>query len=377
MPLVGLFAGIGGLELGFAEAGIPSTLLAEIDPAAGTVLKHHFPEARLVEDVSELSDLPGDTRVVTAGFPCQNLSMAGDKRGIHGAKSNVVSKLFRLIDRSRVPTVVIENVYFMLQLDRGRAMDALTSQFEDFGYRWAYRIVDTLAFGLPQRRRRVYLVGSKALDPRSVLFADETRPPPPSRATLEVPLGFYWTEGRSGVGITPNGIPPLKGGSGVGIPSPPAVLFPDGSVLMPSLTACERLQGFPPGWTQVLRTNFGRNPEWRLLGNAVSVPVAAWIASRLLQPGEPLQLETRALQPGSRWPDAAYNVDGRRIAAKATDKPFLLPIKSISDYRGSDWSHLSHRALSGFLERAIDGGLRFPPGFIDALQLARSSRAAA
>src|SRR6185503_8664733 len=130
-------------------------------------------------------------------------------------------------------------VYFMLQLDSGNGMRWLVEQFEDLNYRWAYRVVDTMGFGLPQRRRRVYFVASKVLDPAAVLFADETEPSEPSAPSLDRPLGFYWTEGRSGVGITVDGIPPLKGGSGLGIRSTPAVLFSDGEVLTPSIEACE------------------------------------------------------------------------------------------------------------------------------------------
>ena len=126
------------------------------------------------------------TSILTAGFPCQNLSMAGDKTGIGGKKSEVVSVLFDLIERSRVPTIVIENVYFMLQLDRGQAMDNLAhARLEALNYAWAYRVLDTIGFGLPQRRRRVYLVASRVLNPRSVLFADETPRRQAKMLTLE------------------------------------------------------------------------------------------------------------------------------------------------------------------------------------------------
>ncbi len=370
VSIVGLFAGIGGLELGFAAAGLQTSILAEIDPAASAVLKARFPEAEIVADVADLTGLPEGTSIVTAGFPCQNLSMAGDKTGIDGKKSEVVSVLLDLIERSKVPTIVIENVYFMLQLDRGRAMDSLTTRLEALNYAWAYRVLDTIGFGLPQRRRRVYLVASRILDPRSVLFADETPRRQTRKPTLEHSLGFYWTEGRSGVGITVDGIPPLKGGSGVGIPSAPAVLFPDGAVLMPSLSACERLQGFQPGWTSVSGVRLGRPPEWRLLGNAVSVPVAAWVASRLIKPGEPLQLDTHPLEPGARWPDAAFNIAGKRIAVNASDKPISRQTQSIDEFRDASWVQLSDRALDGFLRRAVEGSLRFPTGFIDAIRQA-------
>src|SRR5207248_10365418 len=111
--------------------------------------------------------------------------------------------------RSRVPTVVIENVYFMLQLDSGKAMQWIVQRFEHLGYRWAYRVLDTMGFGLPQRRRRVYFVASLDLDPRGVLFADDQPQSPPPIVDLSRPVGFYWTEGRSGIGLTVDGIPPL------------------------------------------------------------------------------------------------------------------------------------------------------------------------
>lgn len=378
MRVSGLFSGIGGFEIAFSQAGFSTALLAEIDPAANAVLKYQFPECSLHLDVSELTDLPIQTEVLTAGFPCQNLSMAGDKSGIDGAKSGVVGRMFELISRSGVPTVVIENVYFMLQLDRGNAMRRLVEQFESLQYKWAYRVVDTMSFGLPQRRRRVYMVASRTIDPRAVLFADEAGAPQPIKPTLDIPLGFYWTEGRSGIGLTIDGIPPLKVGSAVGIPSAPAVLFSDGEVLMPDLTACERLQGFSPNWISVAGGNHGRGHEWRLIGNAVSVPVARWVAERIKKPGVPLEFVNRSMAATDRWPDAAWNVGNGRICVKASDHPVSVHRQSILDFRNSHWTRLSNRALDGFVERAVDGGLRMPAGFLDALRRAkrRPARAA-
>jgi DNA (cytosine-5)-methyltransferase 1 len=370
MRVSGLFSGIGGFELAFSQAGFSTTLLAEIDTAATAVLKCRFPNCPLHLDVSDLTDLPSGTEVLTAGFPCQNLSMAGDKSGIDGTKSGIVGKMFELISRSGVPTVVIENVYFMLQLDRGNAMRHLVEQFESLRYKWAYRVVDTMSFGLPQRRRRVYMVASRTLDPRAILFADETDARQSIEPSLHAPLGFYWTEGRSGVGLTVDGIPPLKVGSAVGIPSAPAVLFPDGEVLMPDLTSCERLQGFPSTWISAAGIHQGRRPEWRLIGNAVSVPVAQWVAERIKNPGSPLQLASRSMAATDRWPDAAWNVGSGRVSAKASDHPLSVNRQSISEFRNSHWTRLSERALNGFIERAADGGLKMPAGFLEALRRA-------
>jgi len=368
MSVAGLFAGIGGFELAFAEAGYETVLLSEIDHAAQSVLKQRFPDATIIGDVAALVSLPSSVDIVTAGFPCQNLSMAGDKSGIEGAKSSVVSELFRILDQFRPATVVIENVYFMLHLDRGRAMHSLLKQLEDLDYHWAYRVLDTSGFGLPQRRRRVYLVASVDRDPREVLFADESPSAEPLLASLQAPLGFYWTEGRSGVGTTVDGVPPIKGGSGVGIPSPPAVLFTDGSVLIPSLSASERLQGFPAGWIDCAT----KRQSWRLIGNAVSVPVAAWVASRIRTPGSLLDLDRSPLPTGDKWPDAAWNVGEGRFSIKASGKPLQLSKPSIEDFRDSTWTRLSDRALDGFLKRANEGKLKFPAGFLEALRAARS-----
>jgi DNA (cytosine-5)-methyltransferase 1 len=304
---------------------------------------------------------------MTAGFPCQNLSMAGDKSGISGAKSGVVEKMFDLIQASRIPTILIENVYFMLQLDRGNGMRWLVERFETLGYNWAYRVLDTAGFGLPQRRRRVYLIASRTIDPRSVLFADEFGSITQEKPTLDKPLGFYWTEGRTGIGLTVDGIPPLKVGSALGIPSAPAVFFPDGEVLMPSLSACEELQGFPKGWTDAEEIR-ARRPEWRMVGNAVSVPVAQWVAGRIKKPGAVLEFEQHEIVYGKKWPDAAWNVAGQRVGIRASDRPVAMATPSISVFRDKSWTRLSDRALNGFIERVIAGGLRVPLGFVDALR---------
>ena len=367
MSVTGLFAGIGGFELSFSHSGLVSEMLVELDSAARAVLTAQFPGIEIRPNVLDLADLPSSTSILTAGFPCQNLSMAGDKSGIEGSKTGVVRKMFELIARSTVPLVLIENVYFMLQLDSGKGMKLLVEQFEDLSYRWAYRVVDTMGFGLPQRRRRVYFVASRDVDPRMVLFADETDRPALAKPDLSVPLGFYWTEGRSGVGITIDGIPPLKVGSSLGIPSAPAVLFPDGEVLMPSLRACERLQGFPSGWTDPAANGEKKDPRWRLVGNAVSVPVALWVAERINAPGEVRDYELTDEDRWQRWPDAAWNVDGRRVGVAASDRPILTEIASISQFRDETWTRLSDRALNGFISRAVGGGLKMPDGFIAAL----------
>ena len=220
----------------------------------------------------------------------------------------------------------------------------------------------------PTAAAACYFVATQDLDPRTVLFADETTESAVPDADLTRPLGFYWTEGRSGLGLTVDGIPPLKVGSALGIPSPPAVLFPDGEVLTPSLEACERLQGFERGWTDIPGGTIKKGARWRMVGNAVSVPVAQWVAERIQNPGEVAEFGESSLANCQRWPDAAWNVEGKRVGVNATDRPLSVPRPSIVDFRDPTWSRLSDRALDGFIGRAEAGGLRMPTGFLNVLR---------
>ncbi|MBD0324145.1 MAG: DNA (cytosine-5-)-methyltransferase, partial [Aldersonia sp.] len=157
--MVGLFAGIGGLELGLSEHGWRTELLCEIDPGAQAVLSTRFANVPLHTDITRLRALPPGTELVAAGFPCQDLSQAGRTAGIGGTRSSLVDEVFRLVRRKRGPRwLIIENVPFMLQLGQGAAMQHITDALADLGYTWAYRVVDARAFGLPQRRQRVLML---------------------------------------------------------------------------------------------------------------------------------------------------------------------------------------------------------------------------
>lgn len=367
--VVGLFAGIGGLELGLARHGHHTSLLCENDSAARAVLSRRFPNTNLHGDVRTLRTIPRSTTLITAGFPCQNLSQAGDTAGIFGAQSGLVSSVFELLERRRVNWVLFENVPFMLSLGRGRAMSYLTGTLESLGYHWAYRIVDSRAFGVPQRRRRVYLLASLQHDPRGVLFADEHGlVEEPSVSLSSVACGFYWTEGNRGLGWAIDAIPTLKGGSSLGIPSPPAIVLPSMLVATPSIYDAERLQGFPPHWTAPAEAVGPRTARWRLIGNAVTVQAASWIGRRLRAPGPIRTFQTQALRSNAPWPNAAWNVDGRRIQADASEWPVRYKCRPLADFLRFEPKPLSARATAGFLARAEAASLNFPPSFLSILR---------
>jgi DNA (cytosine-5)-methyltransferase 1 len=365
--VAGLFAGIGGLELGLHRAGHRTSLLCELDPGARAVLDDRFPSIPKHDDVRTLESLPKETSLLAAGFPCQDLSQAGKTRGIEGARSGLVGEVFRLLQGRRLPWVLLENVPFMLQLSRGRALEVIVSALEELGYRWAYRVVDTRAFGLPQRRERVFLLASLDSDPRDVLFVDEAERKEDRRSASEVACGFYWTEGVRGLGWAVDGVPTLKGGSTIGIPSPPAILFPDGRVMKPDLRDAERMQGFETDWTKAAERVARRGHRWKLVGNAVTVDVAEWLGSRLARPGKFIPIDAGRVIPDRSWPRAAWNVGNGRYTTELSTWPVSRQGRPLEKFLSFPPEMLSVKATAGFLGRAESGSLRFPPGFLSAL----------
>ncbi|WP_290739374.1 DNA cytosine methyltransferase [Amaricoccus sp.] len=362
MRVVGLFAGIGGLELGLSRAGHETTLLCEIAPAARIVLDARFPDICKHDDIAELDALPGDTEIVAAGFPCQDLSQAGLTQGIGGERSGLVSEVFRLIDDQNTPLVLLENVSFMLQLDRGRAIATLVDAFESRGYRWAYRVINSLSF-LPQRRERVYFIASRCdIDPAAVLFADDVTPPLPETDLDTHAHGFYWTEGVRGLGWAPDAVPTLKNGSTIGIPSPPAVLLPSGDVIKPDIRDAERLQGFPEDWTIAANANGRTSRRWALVGNAVTVPVAEWVGARIACHTAYHTDRDRA-GAWKSWPRAARGSRSGRVRVEVGGYPAFVPREPLHNFLRHSGEPLSARATRGFLRRTDAGNLRFRAGF--------------
>jgi DNA (cytosine-5)-methyltransferase 1 len=381
LSVAGLFAGVGGLELGLARAKHECVLLCEIDPGASAVLEDRFPKIKKHRDICTLRALPKDVELIAAGFPCQDLSQAGRTVGIEGARSGLVGEVFRLLEKRRTPWVLLENVPFMLQLARGRALAVIVEHIEQLGYKWAYRVVNSRAFGLPQRRERVYFLASRTHDPRDVLFVDEATPPAAPSDLSTIACGFYWTEGIRGLGWAVDAVPTLKGGSSVGIPSPPAIVLPGGRIVKPDLRDAERMQGFTADWTCPAVQVTKNGARWKLVGNAVTVDVAAWLGERLADPGNYLDAPRphTPLEKDAPWPTAAFNTGGGRYSVAIGTHPRLRKSKPLAEFLEFPVEDLSERATRGFYERTKVAKLRFPAGFIDAVRahLARMETRAA
>ena len=319
-------------------------------------------------DVTTLRALPAGTELLTAGFPCQDLSQAGATAGIGGLRSGLVAEVFRLLRTQRVPWVLLENVPFMLQLGRGHAMELVVSALEELGYSWAYRVVNSRAFGLPQRRERVYLLASLEGDPRDVLLAADAGPEADRGQWQDHACGFYWTEGIRGLGWAVDAIPTLKGGSTIGIPSQPAIVFPDGRVAKPDIRDAERLQGFDVNWTEPAETIVRRGFRWKLVGNSVSVPAAEWLGNSLLAPGEYNASLDSPMDRGKRWPRAARTVGAGRHVSLASAFPVSVEAPALARFLQFPVELLSAKATRGFLRRSDVSSLRFPVGFLDVLR---------
>jgi DNA (cytosine-5)-methyltransferase 1 len=370
--VVGLFAGIGGIELGLARSGHRASLLCENDPGALAVLRSRLSDVPVHEDVRDLERLPQGTELVAGGFPCQDLSQAGGTAGIRGQQSGLIDEVFRLLRTHDVPWLLLENVPFMLQLHQGMALDHIVTALEDLGYAWAYRVVDSRSTGLPQRRERVYLLASKAGDPRDVLLVDDAGEPerPDPESWREVACGFYWTEGLRGLGWAHDAVPTLKGGSTIGIPSPPAIVLPSGEIVQPDIRDAERLQGFEADWTLPSNHVARSGHRWKLVGNAVTVDVAAWIGRRLVEPGsyEPSSDEPLHRKKKGAWPRAAWGARGERWISFASAWPERRKTTALLEFLSFPTRPLSERAAAGFYSRARQAKLRFPPGFLDLVE---------
>jgi DNA (cytosine-5)-methyltransferase 1 len=370
MQVASIFSGIGGFEVGLAAAGHTTRLMCEIEPGALSVLRSRVAgDAQICEDVTELRRIPPEIDLLVAGFPCINLSLAGFKQGIDGPQSSLVRHVFRLLERKRVGTIVLENVPFMLHLNHGDGMLILLDEFERLGYRWAYRVVDALGFGLPQRRERVFLVASRVVDPATILFADNYECGPAVPTSKRRATGIYWTEGVRGLGWAEEALPTLKGGSTIGIASPPAIWIEGEGFYLPDIRDAERMQGFTAGWTEPAQAVTRPGHRWKLVGNAVSTLVVEWIGRRLAsnsgsyERGMDWPFDRFQSLPTAAWSDGKGRFGAVRVtkwAAARTRRPLL----SWLDYPVRP---LSLRAASGLLERTRRSKLRFRDGFLDDL----------
>ncbi len=178
MTFLSLFAGVGGFDLALTRLGMRCAGQVEIDPVCRSILARHFPEVPRHDDVrttiawwhAQPQPRPR-LDLVTAGFPCQDVSTAGRRAGLAGARTGLFFDLARTIDALHPRWVLLENVPGLLTSNRGADFQVVTATLDELGYGVSWRVLDARYFRLAQRRRRVFLAGCRGAPcPFEVLF---------------------------------------------------------------------------------------------------------------------------------------------------------------------------------------------------------------
>jgi DNA (cytosine-5)-methyltransferase 1 len=155
------FTGIGGADLGFEWAGFRVAWQCEFDAWKQQVLRAHWPDVPLYDDITTLHDPPA-VDVMLGGFPCQDLSVAGKRKGFDGERSALAFEFLRIARAGAPRWIVLENVPGLLSSNRGRDFARLVDEVVASGYGIGWRVLDARHFGVAQARRRVFLVARRA-----------------------------------------------------------------------------------------------------------------------------------------------------------------------------------------------------------------------
>lgn len=291
------FTGIGGFDLGFERAGLRTVYMCEKQKFCREVLNQHWKGITYDEDIEtvEAANIP-DADIWTGGFPCQDISLArmGAREGLRGKQSGLFFSFARLLGEVLPKAVVIENVHGLLHSHRGRDFAILLKTLDELGYGVAWRVLNSKDFGVPQSRRRVFIVGvlGDAECAAQILFEPE-RGEGDSAAdgsSEEEPTSLF----QKIVGNTRKG--PLTKALAHCIYAESArhtgtdwsrnyVWYPDGRVRRLTSLEAERVQGFPDGWT--LPDRFAANENkleslrYHAVGNSVTPQVAEWLGRRI------------------------------------------------------------------------------------------------
>ncbi len=161
MRVCSLFSGIGGIDIGFRQAGYSIVWANEYDAAACKTYRHYFGDSYLVEDDIrniKIANIP-DFDVLTAGFPCQPFSVAGRQRGFGDKRGNLFFEITRIIDSKRPKVVFLENVPNLMEHDEGKTFLVIFNSLAQFGYSVYYKVMAANEYcNLPQIRKRIYIV---------------------------------------------------------------------------------------------------------------------------------------------------------------------------------------------------------------------------
>ncbi len=214
MRYLDVCAGISASTVAWKPLGWEAAAYSEIEAAPRAVLAHHYPDTPLHGDFTTIrGDEYGPIDLLVGGTPCQDFSVAGLRAGLDGDRGNLSLEFLRLADRTRPRWVVWENVPGVLSIDGGRAFGAILGGLGELGYGFAYRVLDAQHFGVPQRRRRVFVVGCAGDWRRAGAVLSERHSlsghPAPRRESRPPAAGSIAPSAQPG-GLTPYSIMPMN-----------------------------------------------------------------------------------------------------------------------------------------------------------------------
>ena len=284
-------SGIEAASVAWSGLGWRPTWFAEIDPFCSELLKQRYPGVPNLGDISSIRN-PPNIDLLVGGTPCQSFSVNGLQRGMDDPRGQLTFQFCRIASELRPEWIVWENVPNVLQVDGGRAFGAFAGRLAECGYHLAYRVLDLRFFGIPQRRRRVFVVGHLGDWRRAagVLFDPPARTknvsslgknegtrqehfPTPS---LGIRLGFTGdTTPKFGLDCVPT-LRSQQGGEGVGV-------IDARRIRRFSVLEWERLMGFPDDYTRIAIRGkpAGNTARKHALGNSFPVPIVRWIGERI------------------------------------------------------------------------------------------------
>ena len=312
-----MFSGIGGFELGLSMSGKNVKLVgfSEVDKYAIEIFEKQFKGIKNYGNATTIDEnkLPNFDLLV-GRFPCQAFSVAGKQRGFDDTRGTLFFDVARILKHKKPKHFILENVRGLLSHDSGRTFQTILKVLADIGYLVQWEVCNSKNYGVPQNRERVYIVGHLRGNSRPEVFPITKINPENNRLnklkeiTKDMSMGYrvYDTNGISttlravggGIGaktglykvracLTPDRLEKRQNGRRFKDNEEPmftltgqdkhGVLI-NSQIRRLTPTECERLQGFPDGWTD----GISDTQKYKCLGNAVTTTVVCEIAKRLI-----------------------------------------------------------------------------------------------
>jgi len=293
-----LFSGIGGFHLGMKNAAIDlnSCFYSEIDKFANSIYQKHFNNSIGLGDVKSIKPVSGKLsgtkiNLVTFGFPCQDLSIAGNRKGFQGDKSSLFFEAIRIIEKLKPDYFIFENVKGFFSSNRGKDFAIALQEIANIRYDGQWQLVNTAWF-LPQNRERIYFVGYPRGSYSKQIFPLKQKNTTGYEGCSKVQPDFRCLTARGYLASRGNFLTKINhaktqhdrvydaNGSACTLTSSrtkTGLYSIDNNIRSLTPVECERLQGFPDNWTQSLSDN----QRYKCLGNAVSVPVVTQIIKNI------------------------------------------------------------------------------------------------